>query len=124
MINKVLVTGIGIAGDIGICKSCNLNFSWLVSNPSVLLWADQLVMPSTSFETKISRKEEKSEKVISMFLEMADKAEMISKVNLSELYQEKISDDIYKQMMKDKEKLISTFPQAIKKGRKVFPMKF
>ena len=121
MLNKVLVTGLGIARDIGICESCNLDFSWLIGNPSVLLWADQLVMPSTSFEVEISRKEEKDEKVISMFLEMADKAEMISKVNLSELYQEKVSDDIYEQMMRDKEKLMSTFPQAIKKGDEGVP---
>lgn len=121
MMNKVLVTGLGIGRDLGICKSCNLDFSWLIGNPSVLLWADQLVMPSKSFEVEISKKEEKDEKVISMFLEMADKAEMISKVNLSELYQEKVSDDIYEQMMRDKEKLMSTFPQAIKKGDEGVP---
>ena len=121
MMNKVLVTGLGIGRDLGICESCNLDFSWLIGNPSVLLWADQLVMPSISFEAEISKKEEKDEKVISMFLEMADKAEMISKVNLSELYQEKVSDDIYEQMMRDKEKLMSTFPQAIKKGDEGVP---
>lgn len=119
--NKVLVTGLGIAKDIGICESCNLDFSWLINNPSVLLWADQLIMPTASFEAEIARKDEKSEKVISLFLKMADKAEMISKVNLSELYQEKVSDDIYKQMMKDKERLISTFPQVIKSGDERVP---
>lgn len=119
--NKVWVTGLGIAKDIGICESCNLDFSWLINNPSVLLWADQLLMPTASFEAEIARKDEKSEKVISLFLKMADKAEMISKVNLSELYQEKVSDDIYKQMMKDKERLLSTFPQVIKSGDERVP---
>ena len=119
--NKVLITGLGIAKDIGICESCNLNFSWLIHNPSVLLWADKLVMPAASFEAEISRKEEKSEKVISLFLEMADKADLISKINLAELYQEKVSDDIYAQMMRDREKMIAMFPHTIRKGQEGVP---
>ena len=50
--NKVLVTGLGVASELGICESCNLNFSWLVNNPSTILWADQLYIPQASFETQ------------------------------------------------------------------------
>ena len=35
--NKVLVTGLGIAREFGICDSCNLDVSWLANNPSIHL---------------------------------------------------------------------------------------
>ena len=38
MMNKVLITGLGVAKELGICEICNLNFSWLVNNPSTILW--------------------------------------------------------------------------------------
>ena len=53
--NKVLVTGLGIAREFGICDSCNLDFSWLANNPSTILWADQLYIPYSSFEAQVKQ---------------------------------------------------------------------
>ena len=46
--NKVLITGLGVAKELGIGETCNLKFSWLVNNPSTILWADQLYVPQAS----------------------------------------------------------------------------
>lgn len=72
MMNKVLITGLGVAKELGICEICNLNFSWLVNNPSTILWADQLYIPRVSYDAQIANQESKSDKVIGMFLEIID----------------------------------------------------
>ena len=119
--NKVLITGLGIAKEFGICEACNLNFSWLVNNPSILLWADQICVPKTSFEAQLAEKDDKSEKVISLFLNIAEKQGLINKINLTDIYQEKVGDEIYKKMVEDSQTLLKTFPEVIKKGEEGVP---
>lgn len=43
--NKVLITGLGVGKALDLCYECNLNFSWLVDNPSTLLWVDKILLP-------------------------------------------------------------------------------
>ncbi len=119
--NKVLITGLGVANELGICESCNLNFSWLVNNPSTILWADQLYIPQASFETQIANKEQKNEKIIGMFLEMAEERGIISKLNIADMYQKTVGDQIYQKMLTDSQTLLATFPEVIKKGDERVP---
>ena len=119
--NKILITGLGVANELGICESCNLNFSWLVNNPSTILWADQLYIPQASFETQIANKEQKSEKIIGMFLEMAEVHGIISKLNITDMYQKTVGDQIYQKMLMDSQNLLATFPEVIKKGDEGVP---
>ena len=119
--NKVLVTGLGIAREFGICDSCNLDFSWLANNPSTILWADQLYIPYSSFEAQVKQMERKDEKIISLFLNMAEDHGMIKKVDLSDMYQESVGEQIYQKMLTDSQALLKTFPEVIKKGDKGVP---
>lgn len=119
--NKVLITGLGVAKELGICESCNLNFSWLVNNPSTILWADQLYIPKASFETQIANKEQKDEKIIGMFLEMAEEHGIINKLNLNDMYQKTVGDQIYQKMLEDSQTLLKTFPEVIRKGDERVP---
>lgn len=114
--NKVLVTGLGVANSLGMCEVCGLDFSWLANNPSVLLWSDKLIIPSDSYDAELENRDSKSGKVIGMFLEMADEAGLIEKVNLSNVYDERMGDDIFSYTLQKKEELLSTFPQMIKNG--------
>lgn len=119
--NKVLITGLGIANELGICEPCSLDFSWLINNPSTLLWADQLYIPQSSFDAQISLEDQKTEKIISMFLGMAEKQGIISKINLVDIYQENVGAEIRKKVSKDSQTLLNTFPEVIRKGRKGVP---
>lgn len=119
--NKVLITGLGFANELGICKLCNLNFSWLVNNPSTILWADQLYIPQASFEAQIVNKEQKDEKIIAMFLEMAEERGIINKLNLTDMYQETVGDQIYQKALVDSQALLKTFPEMIRKGDEGVP---
>ena len=119
--NKVLITGLGVAKELGICEICNLNFSWLVNNPSTILWADQLYIPRVSYDAQIANQESKSDKVIGMFLEMAEEHGIIKKLNLTDMYQEAVGDKIHQKMLADSQALLKTFPEIIRKGDKEVP---
>lgn len=121
MMNKVLITGLGVAKELGICEICNLNFSWLVNNPSTILWADQLYIPRVSYDAQIANQESKSDKVIGMFLEMAEEHGIIKKLNLTDMYQEAVGDKIHQKMLADSQALLKAFPEIIRKGDKEVP---
>lgn len=114
--NKVLVTGLGAANDLGICETCNLDFSWLLDNPSTLLWADQIYIPKNGFELAMAQNEEKHEKVINMFLNIAKEHNLIETVDLSSMYQKSTGTEIYKKMLTDSQALLETFPGIVRKG--------
>lgn len=118
---KVLVTGLGTAKDFGICSKCGLDFSWLTKNPSVLLWADEICIPEEAFNDEKMRQDEKSEKMISMFLKKAEDHNVVKKINVKDMYQESVGDDLYNKMLKDSETLLKTFPGVIEKGRDGVP---
>ena len=111
--NKVLVTGLGAANDLGICETCNLDFSWLLDNPSTLLWADQIYVPKNGFELAMAQNEEKHEKVINMFLNIAKEHDLIETVDLSSMYQKSTGTEIYKKMLTDSQALLETFPGIV-----------
>ena len=67
--------------------------------------------------------ERKDEKIISLFLNMAEDHWMIKKVDLSDMYQESVGEQIYQKMLTDSQALLKTFPEVIKKETKVFQMK-
>lgn len=119
--NKVLVTGLGTANDLGMCESCGLNFSWLVDRPSVLLWADQICIPKSAYEMARVLDERKQEKVINMFLNMIEKQDLINSVDLSGMYPKTLAGDITKRMLADSKLLLETFPEIIKQGEDGVP---
>lgn len=119
--NKVLVTGLGLANEFGICEACNLNFSWLVHMPSTLLWADQLYIPQSAFDEVLEQSEEKDIKIIRMFLNMAESHGMIHRMRFSDAYQKQVGQEIYNKMLEDSQNLLQAFPEAIKKGNPDVP---
>ena len=64
-----------------------------------------------------------NEKIISLFLNMAEDHGMIKKVDLSDMYQESVGEQIYQKMLTDSQALLKIFPEVIKKETKVFQMK-
>lgn len=119
--NKVLVTGLGVANGFGACDACNLDFSWIINNPSTLLWADKICIPKDAYEKEIQRGSEKLDKVIQLFLNMTDERKLIDKIDVSEMYQDNMGERIYNQAVQDSHKLIEVYPHKIKKGDEKVP---
>lgn len=49
--NKVLVTGPALGKDAGICEVCNYDYEWLLRHPSVLIWADRILISEGTWQT-------------------------------------------------------------------------
>lgn len=113
--NKVLINGLGTASELGICQVCTLDFSWLANNPSTLLWADQICVPKVAFETAKENNESKSEKVISMFLNMAESHGLINEIDLASMYQG-TGEEIEQRVSDISQSLLDTFPTVVRKG--------
>jgi len=48
--NKLLVTGMAVGIDAGVCASCNYDLGWLINYPSILLWADRIIITETVWQ--------------------------------------------------------------------------
>lgn len=46
---KVLITGLGIGKDFGVCDVTNMDYSELLINPEVLLWANKICIPNSDY---------------------------------------------------------------------------
>lgn len=105
--NKVLVTGLGTAKDLDMCEACGLNFSWLIDNPSTILWADQICIPQNAYEIAKAQSERKDERVISMFLNMVENQGIIKPIDLSRMYPKSLGNEIKKKMLEDSQTLLN-----------------
>lgn len=119
--NRVLVPGLGSASDLGICASCNLNFSWLLNNLSSLLWVDEICVPQKAYQNAKTADEEKADKVISLFLGIVEDEGLIYEVDLTAMYQRETGDNIYTKMLSDSTSLIKNFPNTIRIGDPAVP---
>lgn len=119
--NKVLVNGLGTASELGMCEACSLDFSWLASNPSTILWADQICIPKAAYEIAKQSDDTKTRKVISMFLEMAEHHGLIKEISLADMYQKDERKMVYQQVADVSQTLLDTFPHTVKKGDEKVP---
>ena len=83
--NRVLVSGLGNASDMGLCDACDLNFSWLVHYPSILIWCDEICLPQNALKAQKSSNDSKNDLAINLFLDLADSANLIKAIDLSPL---------------------------------------
>jgi hypothetical protein len=42
--DKLLVTGLAIGAEAGVCQVCNYDLEWLINYPSIFLWADRILV--------------------------------------------------------------------------------
>jgi hypothetical protein len=113
--NKVLVTGLGIGNSFGICKVCKLDYSWLIYNPSTLIWADKIFIMKNSWEEQ-KKSQSKESKGINMVLDIAYDNGLIELIDAKEIFQEKVADEIMHEVTSDTKRLRELFPNSIIKG--------
>jgi hypothetical protein len=112
MSNKVLVTGLGVGQEFGVCSACNSNFSWLINNPSVLIWADKIYITPKIWEVimkgdKDSDKDDsKFGEAVRVIMNIADSYGVIEIVDPKEVFDESYGDVLYDQASRDQEKML------------------
>lgn len=113
--NKVLITGLGVGKALDLCYECNLNFSWLVDNPSTLLWADKILLPRECFDF-VKTTNKRLDAIIDITLETLDKKNLLEKLPNNIKYTDEEQLRIYAQFLRDRELLLKYFPKTIKEG--------
>ncbi len=112
--NKVLVTGLGVGNSFGICEACNLNYSWLINNPSTLIWADKILIMKNSWENR--NKTGKTNKGINLVLDIVYEKGLIEHIDAKDIFQKTVIHDIMREVSSDTKRLQELFPNSVKKG--------
>ena len=113
--NKVLVTGLGVGNSLGINQVCNLDYSWLIENPSTLIWTDKVLIMENSWRNR-EKTNAKQNKGINMVLDIAYDNGLIELVNLNSIRSYFVSQKVRKQVEADVNLLKETYPDVIKEG--------
>lgn len=111
---KVLVTGLGISHDFGLCESCWMNYSWIYDNPSVLLWADKIIFPESSYNEQILANEKKSDGAVNLILNMAHENNIIELVDFGHLFENE-GLDFLSEAKQDIHNILKGFPSEVTK---------
>lgn len=115
MKNKVLITGLGVGNELDICQACNGDFTWLINNPSVLLWADKIYITQKIWEAindPVFIRDKKDLKAINIIMNIADSEGIIEVINPLSIFDESYADKLVKQVEKDVSCMLSRFPSV------------
>ena len=109
--HDVLITGMGVGKDFGVCDVSNMNYVELLLNPHVLLWADKICLPSNDyFRNEIIDKECK------MVFEILEHNKLIKRYNAMD-FSNTVSDNVFlEQAVEELTNLEKANPHDIKSG--------
>lgn len=130
--NKVMVTGLAVGKDVGVCQTCNFDLSWLLENPSTLIWADKIILTPTMWSAIQSGdiKGHKPEfgKSVKLIFDKANAENLVEIANPATIITPEVCSLLETQISKDMNLLADTFPAQISlnpekpsKNRKVSP---
>ncbi len=119
--NKVLVTGLALGKDIGVCDRCNFDLEWLLRYPSILIWADKILVTGAIWDTISSHKAGGAEspemaKFIKLIFDMAKAEGIIEVVNPGEIITPALKDAIFDEAHKDRTLLARVFSNHVRLG--------
>lgn len=120
--NRVLVTGLAIGKESDVCQVCNYDVDWLVRYPSVLIWADKIIVPTAIWDAISAGycpdAEEYPElsKCILLIFEIAKSEGIIEVINPRGIISPVVKDKIVNQVEKDRDQLAKLFPEQITLG--------
>lgn len=123
--NKILMTGLALGIDTGPSQAINFDYSWLIINPSSLVWADKILISKIIWDVSSSGKwpseSPKMAKSLKMIFEILKNEGIIEIVNPAEILIPDISEAIMKEVEKDSKLLPKVFPNHIKSGSENVP---
>lgn len=119
-LNKLLVTGLAIGRDAGVCEACNYDFSWLLTHPSILIWADKILF--TEFVWSIVQQEAypkpaTAAKACKLVLDIAQAHGLVEIRKPLPLLSRELGDSIFAQAESDIESIRKLFPDQVEPSR-------
>ena len=118
--NRVLVTGLALGRQIGLCEACNFDFEWLIRYPSVFLWADRILVADTIWDT-VSRggypyEAKELARSLQLVFQLARSEGIIEVFKPAEIISSDVKDLILAEVYRDRELLPRFFPDHVTLG--------
>lgn len=115
--NKVLVTGLALGKKFETCQACNFDFEWLIRYPSILLWADKILVPDTIWDTvshgEYPFKSKELAKSLQLIFDIAKSRGIVEVVKPTEIISSALTDDILTEVYRDRDLLAKLFPDHV-----------
>lgn len=122
MSNKVLVTGMSLGKSFNTCQICGLDINWLIQYPSIIIWADKIIIPEiiwndiTSASIFNQEKTPELNKGLKLIFEILQAEGIIEVVNPQSTISTEVSDNISHQIDEDRIALSKLFPESVSIG--------
>ena len=110
MKNKVLVTGLG-NGILGECAPCNYDSYQLITNPSMLLWIDKLVVPEKILNTIRKSAEDTEEEIVQLIMDFYEKAGLIETIDTTQVFEDSVTEALEEAVASDVKILTTLYPE-------------
>lgn len=111
MKNKILITGLALGNEVGICNVCNFDFDWIIEYPSTLLWADKIIISNNIWDIinneRTLPKKKEFNKSLKLIFDLAKDKGLIEIFNTSKILNKKISNILFSEIERD----IKIFPK-------------
>jgi hypothetical protein len=110
--NRLLVTGKAIGLDTKLCDVCNYDFSWLLDSPSILLWADRILITKGVWDiiqAEVFPNPKTLAKSCRLIFDIARDQGLVEIVNPPSLFDTNLRDTLVKQAKDDIRKIRSVY---------------
>lgn len=119
--NKLLVTGLSLGKGFDTCQVCGMDISWLMKYPSILAWADKILIPKSIWNDVIkegifSPEQEEINKSVKLIFEYAESEKIIEIVDPLDVIDSNLSEQISEQIEEDRNQLLKVFPDLVSLG--------
>lgn len=113
--NKLLVTGLGLGSEFGVCSVCNADLDWIMKYSSTLLWADKIIFTPKMWDSIQSEHSENKEaaKCFKLIFDIAKTNGIIEISDPSKIIDDSLGNMIDTQIEKDIASLKILFPKKI-----------
>lgn len=114
--NKILVTGLALGKDLGVCQVCNYDIEWLVRYPSILLWTDEILITETIWDKITGDNSKAFGKSIKLIFDTMKSEKLIKIVDPTRIITTDVRSLIDNEVVNDRKILSDYFPDRIRLG--------
>lgn len=120
LMNKVLITGMAIGKELGGCDACNYDFDWIIEKPSILLWAEKVVVTPEIWNIVMNEYFPRNypfiAKAIKLIFEVAKDEGIIELVDPKLYLSDDVKETIFKEVDRDRLLLSKHFSGNVRLG--------
>jgi len=121
---KVLVSGLSVGNDVGVCQACGFDFEWLLRYPSVVLWVDRILLTTSTWDdirTRLAFDDNPFDKSMALVFELLHSAGLIEVIDTHAVLSSDVNKAIVASVDNDVKAVVSQFPDVARLGDESVP---